>query len=360
MLRIIYVCSFSLVGHAGHKRATRHKLEALAEVSDLHVLSSRFENKLLRVLELPLLELRAILWILVQRPNVIISRGGVGGVFQLVARMLGTFTVREVHANASEEVAMQGRGASLRAILRVSAWLSDVADCSCEMRIFNNPLLMQWFHAKYGWCDNDVYVYNGYRPSSASAIERSSAREGLGLDLDGTYLAFTGSASEWHGIEYLVALQEEFDAEGDGIRIVCGGGKVPACLDPNRRLLNISPLDDAGCARLIRAANLSLLPVKQNRVSPGSPLKLYDYIVNKSWVVTQECLAGYSDEVLRYGVGVSIDFRDSMSARSRILEVLPQFASTSAYPCVDASWRKRMFEWLTSLDQGLARRGASK
>lgn len=351
MIRVLYVCSFPLGGHSGHKRATRHKLEALAGVADLEIISSRFNNRFLRILEIPILEFRAIVSILVRRPCVVISRGSIGFAFQWLAVRTGVLTVREVHANASEEVALQGRGVLLRQVLRLIALISERSDIFSDMRIFNNPALMRWFHETHFEREYDVAVYNGYHPESALDLDRDIARDDLGLDVDSTYLAFTGSASEWHGVEYLVSLQREFDRAGDQIKIVCGGGPVSADLDPDRRLVNITPLDDVGCAKLIRAADLSLLPVKLSRVSPGSPLKLYDYIVNGSWVVTQADVEGYSDEVTRYGVGISVDFRDSTESRLKIIDALSFLSSGPIYPEADASWHSRMLEWLDAVDR---------
>src|SRR5690606_39279334 len=42
------------------------------------------------------------------------------------------------------------------------------------------------------------------------------------------------------------------------------------------------------CCDLIKASDLCLLPVKNNRASPGSPLKLYDYISNGRFVLDRK------------------------------------------------------------------------
>src|SRR5690606_4830920 len=100
-------------------------------------------------------------------------------------------------------------------------------------------------------------------------------------------VVFVGAASKWHGVEYLVELQREFDQRGENIKVVVGGGDI-AEFDKEGRCINFTPLGDQGCAELIRAADFCLLPVKQNRLSPGSPLKLYDYIANERLVFAQK------------------------------------------------------------------------
>lgn len=343
--RVLYACSFGLDGDSGHRRATRQKLEALGRVVDLRVVSATRKGKVSRLLEVPLLELGTALKLLAWRPDFVVSRGHVGPFFQWVARRLGIATVREVHAFAGEEIPMSGGGRARRLALGTMGAISARADRSADLRIFNNPALMRWFHRREDGHPQDVSVYNGSSRDSASRLSRAEARTRLGLDPARTYLVFTGSASEWHGIEYLVALQERFNVEGDGIRIVCGGGRIAGRLDPDGLLLNFHPLDEAGCANLIRAGDLALLPVKNNRVSPGSPLKLYDYIANEAWVATQQELDGYSDEVEKFGVGISTDFRDARKARNDILLLLRKVRGAATYPAVDVSWDSRMQEW---------------
>lgn len=343
--KVLYACSFGLDGDSGHRRATRQKLDALGRLVDLQVVSAVRKGKMGRLLELPLIEARTALKLLTWRPDFVVSRGHVGPAFQWLARRLGVATVREVHANADEEVSMIEGGIARRVGLRALSAVSASADRSAELRIFNNPALMRWFHQHHSFSAQDLVVYNGCSQNSASTATRAVARKRLGLAPGSIYLVFTGSASEWHGIEYLVSLQERFNAEGDGITIVCGGGKIAEKLDPDGLLLNIHPLGEAGCADLIRAGDLALLPVKNNRVSPGSPLKLYDYIANQGWIVTQEGLPGYSDEVERFGVGIATDFRDARRARNDVLALLDKSRKCAAYPVVDVSWDQRMREW---------------
>ncbi len=104
-------------------------------------------------------------------------------------------------------------------------------------------------------------------------------------------------------------------------KIVCGGGQINKYIDPEGLLLNISTLDDKGCSDLVRTGNACLLPVKNNRISPGSPLKLYDYIAKKKYVLTQSDLLGYSDEVEKYGFESVVDFKNSSEVANFFVEL---------------------------------------
>jgi hypothetical protein len=156
-------------------------------------------------------------------------------------------------------------------------------------------------------------------------------------------------------VEYLVALQKEFDKHGDQIQIVAGGGALPPDLDREGVIINISPLDEKDCANLIRASDACLLPVKKVRVSPGSPLKLYDYILNGRFVFSQAGTPGYSDEVEKYGIGIPVDFTCASSARARINKELSS-VKLSAWECPEdvlhqISWSSRMKEWLRAIER---------
>ena len=67
---------------------------------------------------------------------------------------------------------------------------------------------------------------------------------------------------------------------------------------------------------MIIAADACLLPVKNNRISPGSPLKLYDYISNNKPVIAEDII-GYSDEVLKYNFGLSVNFEKTKETRKK-------------------------------------------
>lgn len=346
-MRIIYACSFDLSGVGGKERATRQKIQALKNLGhNVNVIAPRGLILRFRFLLFPLVELVLCMRLFVFRADVLISRGYIGFIAQKLARRLGVLSVREVHADALGELPLTAhRGWRLKIIERLTK-IAIRTDVESDVIIFNHPFIMEWFHKKYGNRELDGFVYNGYSVEAAAPISKMEARRKFGLPEDRFVLVFVGAASEWHGIEYLVSLQKEFERHGDPCLIVCGGGRVSQRVDPERLLRNISPLDDAQCAQLIRASDLCLLPVKLNRVSPGSPLKLYDYVVNGVHIAAQKDLPGYSDEVDRYRLGLCVDFRDAIAARAEIVEFLCSGRSTENLVIPDLSWEARMKEWL--------------
>lgn len=353
-MKIIYACGFSLKSGEGKGRATAQKIMALGDlVERLDVLSIPSEKKLLKLMLLPFLEIFIVIKIVLIRPNVLISRGFSGCIAQYIAGKIGILTVREVHADILGELKLiPHRGVDLY-IIGILSKLANYADRKSDIRIFNHPTLMSWYEKNYKLGSFDGCVYNGFNPDSKSALSKSSARKLFGFKENAKILAFTGAASEWHGVQYLVNLQKEFIRNNDNIIIVCGGGKIRQELDVDSILLNITPLDDVGCANLIRSCDICLLPVKPNRVSPGSPLKLYDYILNERWVAAQSNVLGYSDEVVNHGAGICVDFQNSISTRKDIVEFLAVKGSESNPNFVDLSWRFRMNEWLVIIKRAI-------
>lgn len=351
-MRVLYVCDFSISNASiGKNRATLQKLRALRrQVDSLKVISGRPGYGSFRILSLLIIELKAVFFICKDRPSFVISRGHVGIAFNFVARLLGVATVREVHADLLGEINLLPFSGIRRKGIYLLSLLTDFVNRRSDVRIFNHPDLLSWFSGrdKVRGSENDFFVYNGFDPSSSSRLDKWEARQKFGLSNDIQYLVFVGGASEWHGIEYLTLLQRSFNFNQDNVKIVCGGGCISA-YDPSSLCINLSPLNDRDCADLIKAADLCLLPVKSNRVSPGSPLKLYDYIVNERYVAAQCGVLGYSDEVDDHQVGLAVDFPDTESTRKKILEFLA--ASQPPYDAskIRASWDDRINEWISHL-----------
>jgi glycosyltransferase involved in cell wall biosynthesis len=260
---------------------------------------------------------------------------------------MGVLTIREVHANSLEESSLLPyRGIKLYVIKKM-AYLAHKIDTSADVRIFNHPDLLGWYRKSGLSGPKDFYTYNGYDPASKCSVSKFEAREIFGFEQNDKIIVFVGAASKWHGVDYLVKLQKELNIHDDNVKIAFGGGNI-AEFDPESLCVNFSPLDDENCAQLIRAADFCALPVKSNRVSPGSPLKLYDYIVNERFVLAQRETNGYSDEVERFSIGVSLDFTDSIGARKQILSAF-QADWSREYPTCPVSWSDRMDEWVESI-----------
>jgi len=349
-MRGIYLLPFPLEGESGKNRASRQKAEALArEVDSLRLVHPSSRSLIIRALQVLVNELRVVVQVVSQKHNLdfIITRGLAGFLCVPMARMLKLRTLREIHSISSQEARYINGGVVKKLLTRQLGSIDILISRVSDTKIFNHPNLKEYFKAR-GWLQQSDFVcYNGGAPEDVKKISKEDARTDLGLPKDKLILAFVGSASVWHGVNLLAPLCEELEKRRPNSLIVCGGGNVSA-YDGERRLLNITPLDSDGSAKLIRASDVCLLPVRNIRISPGSPLKLYDYALNGRPVITQAGIVGYEDEVEGLGIGIAVDFFSPGAAADEIDRFL---GSSFKMPSVDylieeVSWGARMRTWL--------------
>ena len=351
-MKIIYLTHSDLRKWKGHHRATSQKLKSLKKkVKNLKIVSSKFKK--LKFFELIFLELKCILLIAKHNPDAIISRGYVGFVAQKYAKYKKIITVREVHADIVQEINQYDKSFIVKKLLLPFGYYVRIIDKQSDIRIFNHPKLKNWFKKNFQNIDQsrDIFAYNGFDYDETSKVDRLKARKKFNFKKDIKYLIFTGGANYWHGINYLSNLQKEFNSMDAKIQIVCGGGKISRKDDPDRCLINFEPLDSKGCMDLIKASDACILPVRQSRVSPGSALKLYDYFLHKRFVITQDKLNGYSDEVLKYGYGTLVDFKSSKLSALKIINKIKKLEKKKILNShiKEFSWNKRMTSWINCL-----------
>lgn len=344
-IRYFYACDFDLTKPSGKERATRQKLAALGSIVQLtYVAMPR-----IKALSFFYVDFFCCYKLVTKKYDVYISRGNFGLFSVLVARARGITTYREVHADQLGETKLLNKPRWSRALLYLYALYSRVVDKLAHGRIFNHPDLMGWFHRQFGEDSSDFYCFNGFEERIESH-NRVDILKKYGLNEGKKYLVFVGSASKWHGIELLLRLQVELRALDESYLIICGGGDIAAHSVRESGVVNISPLDDLGCDELISISYACLLPVESNRVSPGSPLKLYDYIAHRKFVFTQNLVRGYSDEVQKYGFGMPIDLKDSKASAEAIHDV--RFSRyTVSEEWLDFSWLARMRKWVKKIEE---------
>lgn len=349
-MHIVYFCDFYLGNTVGGKdRATKQKIEALRKnAAQFKAFYLTKPGDFYKVFFGVLLDIQCALYLLRHKPDALIARGGSNYLSFFITKLLGIRTAREIHGVFDNEInLLPYKGLKLKAIVLITKFYSKL-DAWADIRIFNHPFVYEYYKKQGETKQFDIVCYNGFAAGSVAPISKEQAREKYGLEENRKYLAFTGSVSEWHGVEYLVLLQQEFNKHGDNIRIVVGGGCM-AKYDPNGLCINISPLNEVGCSEIITASDACLLPVKNNRISPGSPLKLYDYIAHKKYIFAQN-IAGYADEVEKYEVGCAVDFSDAVLTRQ---EVVSFFNKNDQYDNMygdkPVTWNDRISSWLENI-----------
>lgn len=353
-MHIVYFCDFDLSDTTGGKdRATKQKIQALkrsaVHFKAFYLTKPGHFNKVLFGI---LLDIQCAFYLLRHRPDALIARGGSNYLSLFVTKLLGIKTAREVHGVFSSEVGLlPHKGFKLKLIIFITRFYAKL-NTWADIRIFNHPFVYEHYQRKGITKPFDIVCYNGFSVDAVVSKNKEEVRKKHGLDLKRKYLAFTGSVSAWHGADYLTELQQEFNKHGDEITIVVGGGSMSK-YDPQGFCINITPLDEVGCSEIITASDACLLPVKNNRISPGSPLKLYDYIAHKKYIFAQDIL-GYSDEVEKYDVGCAVDFADSATTRLAIVKFFDENSSTDdMYEDKPVTWDDRVICWIDAIKKSM-------
>lgn len=349
-MNIVYLTSFNLNNpYRGKERATLQKIEALRRCSRKFRSFHHHTEKRPGLFKNSLLDIKCAFYILKEKPDALIFRGSIGYLSILASKFTKTVTAIEIHGIQRKETHLLPFSRFVRFLIKVHFIVNSLLEKMADIKIFNHPFLLEYYKERNNIGDYDFFCYNGF---DKKIVPQDKNKEDIlnkyKLPKKKKILSFTGSASKWHGIEYLVALQKEFNKFGDPIQIVVGGGDI-SVYDRDGICINLTPLNEEGCSEILQISDLCLLPVKRNRVSPGSPLKLYDYVVHKRWVIAED-IQGYSDEVLKYGIGIATRFEDSKQARLDIVRYLRKAETQiKEYPNVPTSWDDRIQTWLYHL-----------
>lgn len=359
-MHIVYFFPVDTTISSGKNRATRQKIAALKKnnyiVEDFTLDRVRIFPKFLAHF---ILWFQVVLYIFRNRNfiNFYVTRGSSPVATHFMCKIFNITTYREVHAEIIDEIPHLRKSKIEKFAIRALSFKSYFLDKYSDVRVFNNPRLKSHYLDRGLGKGSDRCVYNGASMEAVSKLTKQAARQKYSLSDDKKYLVFTGSASTWHGVHFLAKLQECFDEYEDGVQIICAGGAIEKTLDPNRALLNLSPLDESGCCEIVKAADACLLPVNDVRVSPGSPLKLYDYLVNGLPVISQKDVLGYSDEVKRFNAGILVNFKNPAETRGKIIDLLKNqkllgiYSESAKNSIPFFLWEKRVSDWF-SLDQG--------
>jgi glycosyltransferase involved in cell wall biosynthesis len=317
-----------------------------------------------RILQEVLLNLAYLYHLIKKRPDCLIVRPDALFLGQFLAKLMGVHLVLNIHSYPKEEygyVYHSLYGSIFARIVHAIFWGS--IKCADGI-VFNHPRLQDYVANKHAYRRLTASIYNGADTSRFYPLGREAARRAMSLPVKKTILLFLGSVTKWHGVEHLLAIASVLQANSKDILIYVAGGHA-GTEEYIRSLRSSAPANvvftgkvDADQANLyINAADVCLLPVNDIRVSPGSPIKLFDYIAAGRPVVTQAGTTGYSDLVVSHKLGYVVDFRDSLSAATKICEIVDKssredFESHNRQVALNTlNWRNVASQWNTFLDK---------
>jgi len=284
-----------------------------------------------RIVQELFLNIIYLFYLMKKRPTCMIVRPDALFTAHFFAKLLKVRLILNLHAYVKEECGYVYQNIFgkfyiriVHAILCLSIMLSDGI-------VFNHPDLQNYIVRNYAYSRPTQSIYNGANTARFYPVDKYWARQTLSIPADKTILLFLGSGTKWHGVDYLTDIASIVQEKSNDILFYIVGGH-PSTASHMQELADASSknviftgkvgLDRANL--FINASDVCLLPVKNIRVSPGSPRKLFDYIAVGRPVITQETTTGYSDIVEAYELGYTIDFGNSHQAAERIIAIVKE------------------------------------
>ncbi len=366
-MKLVYIVDFPIDGNSGKNKATKEKAKALKNkigIDNFHFLhpkkyNSRFQ-KITSKLFFDFYVLSKILFI--KQIDVVVQRVLFTPLTRFFLYIRGVKVISEYHADFKEEIPFLNKTKLEKKVLYFMSYFYSLNYSLSNGIIFNHPNLKSKFDKIYK--KPSIYSYNGANTEIFNVKPLSVSREKLDLPNDKMIFLFLGSVSQWHGVDYLINIftTDTFINHDECILYIVGGSenvyvnklKKQAEVNPNIKF--VPPVDNVLASEYISASNFCLLPAKQIRISPGSPLKLYDYIACGKAIITQDNLKGYSDEVENYNLGFTVDFREANSAAVKMISLTEdinyeQFESHNRNIAkTELSWNNRIDKWYNFID----------
>ena len=318
-----YFLSFSLSSVAGSSRASMDKFKALSrQIPGDCVLYSLDLFEHWRVPKLFLMVALEFLYfyksIKSKRcPDVIFSRSYFFFGTYLFSKMFKVPIYYEVHEDFWDQgkVLHKGKPLMLSLIWVYNKYRLFFLKSGAGI-IFNHPDLQTYMTEKYNIpIGSTTFVYNGCDTDLFIPKNKEVCKKSLGLDVSKQYLVFVGSVCKWHGVEYLISAFEVFSNDANReYELLIVGASDEEYLNTLRSMAAGQNIHFTGrvskqlVVDYIGAAELCLCPVRKNRISPGSPLKLFDYIACGRPVISQSDTLGYSDIVIEHNLGDVCDY----------------------------------------------------
>lgn len=334
-MKIDYVISINIKGSSGKSKATNEKIKHLTKINDdtnIYSLdqSSLLRNKYISIIYLEIAYLFKVIFSK-RKPDIIFTRSYLMFGTYLVSKLFKTIVIREIHADFYDESKILFKDSKLKQKLsklytKYSNWFNNRSDGL----IFNNILLEDYFKSHY--LTNDVKtitIHNGTDIDFFVPKDEIESKKILRLENEKKYLLFLGSVSRWHGIEYILNMFRYLQKYDSNYHLLIVGGsdydylsKIETQYKDINNITFTGKVNKEIAVQYINASKLCLLPVNDIRISPGSPLKLFDYAACGKAIITQENVVGYSDIIAKYRLGASCNLTKPKEAANYINEFI--------------------------------------
>jgi glycosyltransferase involved in cell wall biosynthesis len=341
MIKIDYILSLRISGkNTGKEKATTEKITYLDKLAGLNyytldVISKNDKNKAIKMVILELYYIYDLIFKRKSKPDTIIARSVFSFGAYCIAKLYKIPIIFEVHADILDESKILFQNSDVKKFLSLLWHKYNLFFIKrADGLIFNNPLLEKHYNSHY--LDSSIKtisIHNGSDTEFFYPIEKLQARKNISLKEEALYLLFIGSISKWHGVESLIEAYSHINKNCAGkqiILLIVGGHRKDYLVELKKKYSNSGIVFKGEVAKeealqYINAADICMLPVNNIRISPGSPLKLFDYAACGKPIITQIDTVGYSDLVEKYNLGICCDFTDYRKAANIITDFIRSY-----------------------------------
>jgi glycosyltransferase involved in cell wall biosynthesis len=365
-MNIDYIVSIDVNGLSGKEKASREKAKFLKKLStNFRLFSIKRETKLLKkIFSIIILEFKYVInsFFCKQRPDIIFCRSylGIGPLF--ISNIYGIKLIHEVHADLLDEAKILYKNQKFK--IKLFEYLNRISVIIYNRSwglIFNNKLLEKHYKSYYDLNKtNTISINNGCDVDTFYPKDVNETKQRLGLDLENDYLIFIGRISKWHGLEYALDMFKYLSKKRPQTNLlVVGNSHNKFYLDilkkeyiECKQIIFVGGVNQDKAINYINSSLAVLVPVDDIRVSPGSPLKLFDSIACGKPIITQQNTIGYSDIIDTYHLGLSTNYLKPRIASDKINEFLDTLGKND-YKSHNRLIAKTHFNWETIIQKWL-------
>jgi glycosyltransferase involved in cell wall biosynthesis len=366
---IDYVFSKKIDVSTGNGKATLEKARQLEKIVPNFNFFTAPDNAGKGVFSALMVEMKYVIQAVLSKrqPDVIITRSSLCFGTYLVSRIRGVPLIREWHADLEDEARfLFADNLTKMFLVKILQRMQLFFLCHSDGVIFNTPQLCDYYKKKISKCKyQECVVGNGTDTAFFYPQDKQSIRQKLGLDGNARILLFLGSMNPWHGVGSLIETFREMqsyswkDDKPLYLLLVGGHGQTGfEGYDENtegfssmQSSIVITGSVAPSLARdYIAASDLCLLSVLDSRVSPGSPLKLFDYAACGRPIAAQSGVLGYGDQIIADGLGLEVDFWDASVAAKEIWTFL-EGESLEHYEHQNRVIAEKKYDWNSVIDR---------
>lgn len=262
-------------------------------------------------------------------PQIIISRCYYNFAPLIMKKIYGTYIYTEMHSDTVGEIEFLPINRIKKEILKLISKTGFQLIRSYDGIIFNNPILEKRLKVKYKLSQvRSIAVYNGAPKIVNKPVEnRDTILNLINLPKDRIFLVFVGRISKWHGLENLIDIYPFLHSLNPKIDLLIIGDSTnkhyyKRLMERNNHpgIKFMGAMENSEVFKIFKIAIAGVIPVNDIRMSPGSPIKLYDMISADLPIITQKNTYGYSDVVLGNKLGIVIDFKCHKDSGHKIAE----------------------------------------